>query len=85
MATTTTAYLPPEIISNIVASIDLSELTYPQLADLWLAARPVSKQFSYEVSKAFGKRILPELTMDYWFSKFCEQSKPSAFIVKINC
>ena len=69
MATATSAYLPPEIISKIVGSIDISELTYPQLADLWLTARLVSKQFSYEVSKVFRKRILPELTMDYWFCK----------------
>ena len=69
MATTTSVYLPPEIISKIVASIDVSKLTYPELADLWLTARLVSKQFSYEVSKAFRKSILPELTIDYWFSK----------------
>ena len=61
---------PPEIISHIIASIDVSELTYTQLAKLWLVARQVSKQFLDELPKALGHKILPELAIEYNLGRF---------------
>lgn len=57
--------LAPEIISHVIASIDISGLTYAQLAELWLVARQVSRQFLDELPKALAHKILPELAIEY--------------------
>ena len=57
--------LPPEIISEVIANINITEMTYPQIANLWVAACQVSKQFAQEIPKALGHKLLGEIAIEY--------------------
>ncbi|KAL8794421.1 MAG: hypothetical protein Q9195_003008 [Heterodermia aff. obscurata] len=57
--------LPPEIINEVIANINITDMTYPQIANLWVAACQVSVQFAQEIPKALGRKLLREIAIEY--------------------
>ena len=60
---------PPEIINHVIANLDLNKMTFPELTQLWVQGRAVSKQFLYELPKVFGQKLLPEIVIEYSIGK----------------
>ena len=60
-----TSLLPPEIVSELIANINIKGMTYPQIANLWVATCQVSKQFAQEIPKVLGRKLLRLMTIEY--------------------
>ena len=61
---------PPEIINEIIANLDLNGMKYTELAFTWCATRRVSKQFFNEITRNFGQKVLPEMTVSYFLGMY---------------
>ena len=60
---------PPEVTKLIITNLGWEEMTFSELAKLWVASPVVSAfvstEFDVEIRKVFAEEILPELTLEY--------------------
>lgn len=73
----------PEIINGIIANLDLNEMTYTELAITWGATRRVSKQFCSEITRIFGRKVLPEMTVSYNLGKYIQVKDETCFQLEV--
>ena len=69
-AESTLPWMPNEIWCRVVQRLDLRKCSYSQLALIWTNLRSVSRLFRDEIENLFQKDILPNMTMNFWLSKY---------------